>query len=214
MTISFPPPYLEKEHGIVAVGVVTENVDVEFVAGIFGDLVDVRPVSDYDGGAGCDVVFRQCENRQEAEVLLPACNSRQPEHRILISLVSPYPALESVAHALLVPAFSPGGIGVDWEDVCLILRSGKRGVLAVVESGEAVTDTLKLAESVLPKEDRTQISGVMAVVFAPQGTGWMESVRQLGRAVETLAPDAGRVLAAPVILGDTPICAVLAVFPE
>ena len=127
---------------------------------------------------------------------------------------SSFPALDSIAHAVLAPAFAAGGVGVDWDDVCTILRSGKRGVLVLAESGEAVTDTVRLAELVLAKEDSARVSGVMAAVFAPRGTGWMESVRQLGRAAETLVPDAERLVAAPIILGDAPICAVLAVFPE
>lgn len=215
MAVTFLPPDLEQEPCGLTVGVVAGASDIEPVAESFRGLVDIRSIHESRSTVGCDLVFRQSEGRQEVEILLPFGDGRSDEHRILVSAAaSPFPALGSVAYAVLAPAFAPGGVGIDWDDVCTILRSGRRGVLVLDESGEAVTDTLRLAESVLAKEDRAPVSGVMAAVFTPRGIGWMESVRQLGRAAETLAPDAGRLVAAPVILGDAPICAVLAVFPE
>lgn len=215
MAITFLPPDLEQESCGVTVGVVAGASNIEAVAESFRGLVDIRSIPEFSSTVGYDVAFRQSENRQEVEILLPLDDAQSGEHRILVSVAaSLFPALGSVAHAVLAPAFAPGGVGIDWDDVCTILRSGRRGVLVLAESGEAVTDTLRLAESVLAKEDSARVSGVMAVVFAPRGAGWMELVRQLGRAAETLAPNAGRLVAAPVILGDAPICAVLAVFPE
>lgn len=215
MAVTFLPPDLEQEPCGLTVGVVAGASDIEPVAESFRGLVDIGWIPEFSSTVGYDVAFRQSENRQEVEILLPLDEAQSGEHRILVSVAaSPFPVLGSVVHAVLAPAFAAGGVGIDWDDVCAILRSGKRAVLVLAESGEAVTDTLRLAESVLAKEDNTRISGVMAAVFAPRGTGWMESVRQLGRAAETLASDAVRLVAAPVILGDAPICAVLAVFPE
>lgn len=209
------PPDLKQEPCGVTIGVVAGSSDIEQVAESFRGLVNICLIPESGSAVGCDVVFRQSENRQEVEVLLPLGDGQSGEHRILVSVAaSPFLPLDSIAHAVLAPAFAAGGVGIDWDDVCTILRSGRRGVLVLAESGETVTDTLRLAESVLAKEDNTRVSGVMAAVFAPRGTGWMETVRQLGGAAETLAPDAGRLVAAPVILNDAPICAVLAVFPE
>lgn len=214
MAVTFLPPDLERESCGVTVGVAAGASDIEHVAESFRGLVDIRSISEFSSADGYDVVFRQSENRQEVEILLPRGDGQPSEHRILVSVAaSPFPALHSIAHAVLAPAYAPGGVGIDWGDVCRILRSGKRGVLAVVESGDAVTDTLRLAKAVLAQQSSARVSGVMAAVFAPRGTGWMESVRQLGGAADTLAPDAERLVAAPVILGDRPICAVLAVFP-
>ncbi len=214
MAVTFLPPDLEQEPFGVTVSVVAGASDIEQVAGSFRGLVDIRSIPDFSSAVGYDVAFRQSENRQEVEILLPLGDDRSSEHRILVSVaVSPFPALDSIAHAVLAPGFAPGGVGIDWGDVCRILRSGKRGVLALVESGEAVTDMLRLAESVLAQQSSARVSGVMAAVFAPRGSSWMEAVRQLSRATDTLAPDAERLVVAPVILGDTPICAVLAVFP-
>lgn len=215
MAATFLPPDLEQEPCGITVGVSAEVSDIEHVAESFRGLVEIRSIPESSSADGYDVVFRQSENRQEVEILLSRGDDQPSEHRILVSVaVSPFPALHSIAHAVLAPAYAPGGVGIDWGDVCRILRSGKRGVLAVVESGDAVTDTLRLAEAVLAQQSSARVSGVMAAAFAPRGTGWIESVRQLGRAAETLAPDAERLVAAPIILGDAPICAVLAVFPE
>jgi hypothetical protein len=57
----------------------------------------------------------------------------------------------------------------------------------MAESGDAIADTLRLAESILVKEGGVRASGVMAAVFAPHGSDWVESVQQLSRAAETLA---------------------------
>ncbi|TEX44369.1 MAG: hypothetical protein CFR70_14355 [Rhodocyclaceae bacterium] len=215
MTIAFLPPDSEQGPCDVTVGVVAGRLEIDRVAESFRGLVDVLPISGSGSTVGCEAVFRQRENRQEVEILLPLGDDQHQEHRIVVSMAaSPFPVLDSIAHTVLAPAFSLGGVGVDWDDVCSILRSGKRAVLVMAESDEAVTETLRLAESVLAAGDHAQISGVMAVVFAPQGATWVEAVRQVGRAAETLAPDAWRLVAAPIILGDTPICSVFAVFPE
>lgn len=215
MAITFLPPDVEQGSCSVTVGIVAGTLDIDRVTESFRGVVDVLPISDSVSAVGCEAVFRQSQNRQEVEILLPLGDDQHQEHRIVVSMAaSPFPVLDSIAHTVLAPAFSLGGVGVDWDDVCSILRSGKRAVLVMAESDEAVTETLRLAESVLAAGDHAQISGVMAVVFAPQGATWVEAVRQVGRAAETLAPDAWRLVAAPIILGDTPICSVFAVFPE
>lgn len=215
MTITFLSPDSEQGPCDVTVGVVAGTLEIDRVAESFRGLVDVLPISDFGSPVGCVAVFRQCENQQVVEILLPLGDDLHREHRIMVSVAaSPFSALDSVAHAVLAPAFAPGGVGVDWGDVCSILRLGKRAVLVMAESAEAATETLRLAESVLAAGDHAQISGVMAAVFAPHGATWMEAVRQVGRAAETLVPDAWRLVAAPIILGDPPICSVFAVFPE
>lgn len=215
MAITFLPPDVEQGSCSVTVGIVAGTLDIDRVTESFRGVVDVLPISDSVSAVGCEAVFRQSQNRQEVEILLPLGDDQHQEHRIVVSMAaSPFSALDSVAHAVMAPAFAPGGVGVDWGDVCSILRLGKRAALVMAESAEAATETLRLAESVLAAGDHAQISGVMAVVFAPQGATWVEAVRQVGRAAETLAPDAWRLVAAPIILGDTPICSVLAVFPE
>lgn len=215
MAITFLPPDIEQGPCAVTVGVVAGKVDIEPVAESFSGLVDVCSVSDSGSAVGCEAVFRQSESRQEVEVLLPLSDDPAQVSRLLVSVaVSPFPALDSVAYAVLAPAFASVGVGVDWEDVCSILRSGKRAVLVMVESDEAITETLRLVESVLAAGEATRVSGVMAAVFAPQAATWVDAVRQLGRAAESLAPKAWRLVGAPIILGDTPICSVLAVFPE
>ena len=214
-TITFLSPDSEQGPCSVTVGVVAGTLEIDRVAESFRGLVDVLSISDSASPVGCEAVFRQCENQQEVEILLPLGGDQHREHRIMVSVAaSPFSALDSVAHAVLAPAFAPGGVGVDWDDVCSILRLGKRAVLVMAKSAEAVTETLMLAESVLAAGDRAQISGVMAAVFASHGATWMEAVRQVGRAAETLAPDAWRLVAAPIILGDTPVCSVFAVLPE
>lgn len=215
MAITFLPPDVEQGSCSLTVGIVAGTLDIDRVTESFRGVVDVLPISDSVSAVGCEAVFRQSQNRQEVEILLPLGDDQHQEHRIVVSMAaSPFSALDSVAHAVMAPAFAPGGVGVDWGDVCSILRLGKRAALVMAESAEAATETLRLAESVLAAGDHAQISGVMAVVFAPQGATWVEAVRQVGRAAETLAPDAWRLVAAPIILGDTPICSVFVVFPE
>lgn len=215
MTIKFLPRDLEQGPCGVTVGVVAGTLEMDRVAESFRGMVDVLPISGSDSSVGCEAVFRQSENRQEVEVLLPLCDDPSQVSRLLVSVaVSPFPALDSVAYAVLAPAFASGGIGVDWADVCSILRSGKRAVLVMAESNRAITEMLRLAESLLATGERTRISGLMAAVFAPQAATWVEAVRQVGRAAESLAPKAWRLVGAPIILGDTPVCSVLAVFPE
>lgn len=205
----------EPELSGVTVGFVAEAFDMERVAENFRGLVDVCPTVDFGSAVECEAVFRQCENRREVEVLLPRGDDLLPEHQIVISVaVSHCPVLDSVAYAVLAPSFVPGGIGNDWDDVCSVLRSGKRAILMMVESDGVTTDVLRLADSVLARHDRTRVSGVVSAVFAPQGTNWMESIRQLKIAAESLAPDAVQLIAAPIILGDTPVCSVLFVLTE
>ena len=214
-TITFLPPDVQQGPCSVTVGVVAGTLDIDRVTESFRGVVDVLPISDSISAIGCEAVFRQSQNRQEVEILLPLGDDQRQEHRIVVSVAaSPFPALDSIAYAVLAPALALGGVGVDWDDVCSILRSGKRAVLTMAESAEAVTEMLRLAESVLAEGDHAQISGVMAAVFAPYGATWTEAVRQVGKAAETLAPDAWRLVATPIILGDNPVCSLLAVLSE
>lgn len=201
----------------LSVGLVAGAAHVERVAEGFQGRFDMCPILDADKAVGArgELLFTQCESQQEVEVLVLDPDEQLPDHQIIISVAaSSFPAFDSVVYTVLAPSFAPGGIGVDWEDVRSILRLGNRAVLVMSESDESVAETLRLAQSILASVDCPQISGVMPVVFAPQGTPWVEAVRQLGSAAETLAPDAWRLVAAPVILGDTPVCSLLIVLTE
>lgn len=215
MDIKYLPLDLGEEFLDITVGIQAETSAVERVAEPFRERLHVVQNTDSCSTVGCEVVFRQSESQQEVELLLLDREEQLPEYRMVISVAaSPFSALDSVAHTILAPSFAPGGVGIDWADVCMILRSGQRAVLIMTESDEAVAETLRLAESVLATDDRARVSGVMPVVFAPQGKRWAKAVQQLRSVAETLAPDAWRLVAAPVILADTPVCSVLAVLSE
>lgn len=217
MAIAFLPPDIEQGPCAVTVGVVAGKIDIEPVAESFKGLVDVRLISDSCSTVGCEAVFRQSENPQEVEVLLPLRDDPSQVSRLLVSVaVSPFPALDSVAYAVLAPAFAPGGAGVDWDDVCLILRSGKRAVLAMVDTANAMTDLYSSVMSELMRLQAFQTTGVMPACFLPLGAGldWTREVQYLGIFAEMVAPYALRLPSIPFILGGPPVYSMLMVFSE
>lgn len=113
MNIAFLQPEFEQKICGVTIGVDVGTSDIEGLSESFRELLNVVPVDGQGSIAGCDAVFRQCENQQAVEVLLPFRSDRLSQHRILISVAaSPFPALESAALAVLAPPFAPGGVGV------------------------------------------------------------------------------------------------------
>lgn len=215
MAVTYLPPKPVPDHCDVTVGVMADGLEIVRIAESFRGLVEVLPASEPSCVGGCEVEFRQSANRQQVEIELPAVEERLPEHRILVSVAaSPFPAIDSVAHAVLAPAFARGVVGIDWEDVCAFLRLGKRAVLVMAESAEAVSETLRLAESELAAGERNQISGLMPAMFSPYRAKWKEAILQLRGGAKTLAPDASWLVAIPIVLGDNRVCSLLAVLSE
>lgn len=221
----------------VTIGMVAGALDIERTAESFQGQINILPVNDLGSVVGCEAIFRQCENQREIEMLLPVGGDSLHEHRIIISVAaSPLPALDSATLAVLAPPFAPGDIGVDWDDVCQILRSGKQAILVMAEFREDVTEVLELAELALAKHDLAQslrkltadLLGripyesydltldprVMAAVFAPRKMNWMEPIGKLSSALGSFDPERWYLPSAPLISGDTAICSVLIVIPE
>lgn len=218
MTITFLSPDLGLETCGVIAGVVAEASDIERITESFRGLVDIRSIPESSSAIGYDVVFRQSENPQEVEVLLPHGDDPSGVHQILVSVAaSPFPAIDSVTYAVLAPAFAPGGVGVDWEDVCMIFRSGTQAAIAM---GESLEDKRPLYYSVSRMLSETltwkgQIQGVMATLFVPLATGfdWTRELPKLGLVGEALGPIELRLPSAPFILGGPPVCSILVVVP-
>lgn len=92
--------------------------------------------------------------------------------------------LAATIHTVFAPAFDPGGFGVDWEDVMLILRAGKKGFLK--EVADVIGD-----DAVFPYDmqiARNRISASIGVASIPRGQPFRTMTSMLSQFIKELDP--------------------------
>ena len=113
--------------------------------------------------------------------------------------------LESVFHVLLSPSFAPGMIGVDWEDVCSLLKAGCRGTLISVALDEAYN-----LESLIASLVDAETKAIIGCCYLPESRFFGNSVDVLNRLIKGLESVTGDfVIGAPIVTTDKPSLSLL-----
>ncbi len=108
--------------------------------------------------------------------------------------------LASLIHTVMAPAFTPGFVGVDWEDVRTVLGSGKNAQLAVA-SGYSEEALQQLGDQVR-LEHGDQVKGLILTVFISEGEFTLPSYRLASRMLKSaFACDGPILIAFPAIKG-------------
>lgn len=104
--------------------------------------------------------------------------------------------VEQLSQVLFAPSFAPGLIGVDWDDVCLILASGSHAQLSAVD-GSKVSDAAQWIERI-SHEQREHVTGILGVILG-NTVQQLRAAPLLSNGLGQAFPDALRLVAAPTL---------------
>ena len=116
-------------------------------------------------------------------------------------------AIAATIHAVIAPAFAPGGIGVDWEDVKLLLQSGNVGQLIESPEEDGEETALPFGQQIM----RDEISASLGVVSIRRGQSFRSKASMVSQFIRELDPNdlALRMIAAPFTEGPAAIYSLL-----
>lgn len=113
--------------------------------------------------------------------------------------------LESVFHVLLSPSFAPGMIGVDWEDICSLLKTGRKGYLITVELDDACS-----LESLVTSLVVAETNSIIGCCYLPESRFFSNSVDVLNRLIKGIESiTVNFVIGAPIVASDKPTISLL-----
>lgn len=104
--------------------------------------------------------------------------------------------VEQLCQVLFAPSFAPGLIGVDWDDVCMILASGSHAQLSAVDVSN-VTDAAQWIERISYKQ-REHVTGILGVILGNTSLQ-LRAAPLLSNGLGQVYPDALRLVAAPTL---------------
>lgn len=117
-------------------------------------------------------------------------------------------SLVSAFHLLVAGVFAPGLIGVDWLDVCSLLRGGHAGTLLSVALDErSDLDSIIRHLSVTTEVEAKAIIASCCLPKAKFFASGLDVVNGLAKALEAVTGEF--VLAAPVVSNDKPILSLM-----
>jgi hypothetical protein len=124
--------------------------------------------------------------------------------------------LSGSIHTVLAPAFAPGFVGTDWDDIKNGLRRGDKGLLALVE-GEPESAMLEahglVATRLSELGAEESVKAVLASIFLPESKFDLVSYRQTASRIEDVCNDDQTVLiSVPIITDQNPMVALLIIY--
>jgi hypothetical protein len=132
----------------------------------FNGAVDWKQVSSQAGVQGSEVIFGVNDSgmltvslRETSQQGGLAC------HELEVETITPVgcSSLSGLIHTVMSPAFTPGFVGTDWEDVKLVLRSGRQARL-VMAFGGADSNLLEVTRQAKAGQGR-KVQGLLLVMF-------------------------------------------------
>ncbi|MCX7184195.1 MAG: hypothetical protein NTW90_02960 [Nitrosospira sp.] len=162
-----------------------------------------------------DVCF-DGDNLKLARVGFPTDDANHALHWLPVTVLTTqaYPALPSIIHTILAPAFAPGLVGIDWNDIKDILSCGKCGLLALVSGKpvDAITEAHTLVSSQLNLLGSESVKGALAVLFVPEEQPCLAQLGQVSKLLGAMCPsEQPALVSAPAITDGKSIFALLVV---
>lgn len=163
----------------------------------FNGAIDWKQVSSETGVQGSEIVFCVDDSRLIVSLLETDNQGKLGCHELEVKATTPdfCNPLSGLLHTVLAPAFTPGLVGVDWEDVKVVLRSGRQGQLALVAGNleSAIADAINHCSDRL-------VRGVLAVIFLPEEQFSLPLYREATRLLQgQFGPSVTTLVAAPVL---------------
>lgn len=159
----------------------------------FDGAVEWRFLNELPSYPEVDICFQEM-SKEEILVSLPSVTNPSAWHHVLVAvdIENPVLSLHTTLHTLLAPSFSPGIVGIDWEDVRLILCSGEKGHLVTSDnvSNEAISTTCRDLQHRL----EPPLASVMGVLFLPQNDSFMDAYSKLAPFLRSIVNERTHIL--------------------
>ena len=206
----------------IQVGIVSSREEPKVSPGVlvsldsFNGVVGWKSIPDSSSLSECDVSFDEPDLKL-IRICFPADGANHALHCLSVTVLTTqaHPALSSIIHAVLGPAFAPGIVCIDWNDVKDVLSCGKQGLLALVsgEPVDAIAEAHTLVSSQLNLLNSESIKSALAVLFVPEGQPCLAQISQSHKLLGAMMTSEQSVLisSAPVITDGKPMFALLVV---
>ena len=185
----------------------------------FNDAIDWKMVSSKAGIQDSEIIFMVGDmDPSNVVVAVRKSDTGQAWHYLdAESLTSTFCSpLSSSIHTVLAPAFVPGFVGTDWDDIKNGLRRGDKGLLALVqgEPESAMREARDLVSARLNEIGiKESVKAVLASLFLPECKFNLASYRQTASLIKEMCIDDQDVLiSVPIITDQNPMVALLAVY--
>ncbi|MBK6678031.1 MAG: hypothetical protein IPG52_14875 [Rhodocyclaceae bacterium] len=171
-----------------------------------------------NGHRNFDVIYAEVDDQGahvSALVGIPNPATGYVTDWLTVSSVTPTQSPQAyLLTTVLAPSFAPGLVGVDWDDIKALLRSGHRALLAVF--GGPHQDSIGRARQAIDQALETlgspPIAGVLGLLVSSSQQVHMSDVNSLFMELHDLVPtDEHRIGAAAIRDGGEPWCAMLTV---
>lgn len=132
----------------------------------FNGEVDWKQVSGQAGVQGSEVIFGVNDSGMLTVSLLETSQQGGLAcHELEVETITPIgcSSLSGLIHTVMSPSFTPGFVGTDWEDVKLVLRSGRQARL-VMAFGSADSNLLEVTRQAKAGQGRN-VRGLLLVMF-------------------------------------------------
>lgn len=139
--------------------------DVQCLSSFNGE-VDWKQVSGQAGMQGSEVIFGVSDSGTLVISLLETSQQGGLAcHELEVETITPVgcSSLSGLIHTVMSPSFTPGFVGTDWEDVKLVLRSGRQARL-VMAFGSADPNLLEVTRQAKAGQGR-KVQGLLLVIF-------------------------------------------------
>jgi hypothetical protein len=132
----------------------------------FSSAIDWKQVSSQAGVQNSEVIFGVNDSGMLTVSLREASQQGGLAcHELEVETITPVgcSSLSGLIHTVMSPSFTPGFVGTDWEDVKLVLRSGRQARL-VMALGSADSNLLEVTRQAKAGQGR-KVQGLLLVMF-------------------------------------------------
>ena len=185
----------------------------------FNGAVDWKMVANGGGVQGSEIIFAMDDlDSSDVNLNLRKNDTGPAWHYVDVEVLTPAfcSPLSSSIHTVLAPAFAPGFVGTDWDDIKAALRRGDKGLLALVQ-GEPESALREALDVVIARLSglgmKRSAKAVLASLFLPESRFDLTVYRQAAGLIKGMCNDDQSVLiSVPVIVGQNPMVALLVIY--
>jgi hypothetical protein len=185
----------------------------------FNGAVDWKRVSSEAGLQGSEIIFAMDDlDSSDVDLTLRKSDTGRAWHNVDVEVLTPAfcSPLSSSIHTVLAPAFAPGFVGTDWDDIKAALRRGDKGFLALVQ-GEPEGAMRKANDLIAARLSGIGVDGsvkaVLASLFLSESGFDLTLYRQAAGLLKGMySGEQSALISVPIISDESPMVALLIVY--
>jgi hypothetical protein len=185
----------------------------------FNDAIDWKMVASKAGIQDSEIIFMVGDMDPSSVVVGLRKNDTGPAwHYLDVESLTPAfcSPLSSSIHTVLAPAFAPGFVGTDWDDIKAALHRGDKGLLALVQ-GEPEGAMREAHDLIAARLSGLGVEGsvkaVLASLFLPENGFDLTLYRQAAGLLKGMSSgEQSALISVPIFSDQSPMVALLVVY--